>query len=303
MSHVGSHSSELNEGVESKDYTSRSRIPIEKGLNYSKQLAGKELTKVLRTWRNHIDIIKTALLDNPGLSTLQEMRKTLDANMNNLLEIYGKLLKLYDVQEGEELTSLHKLWDKQYSNYYGILNKRINKICMNTNKQNMANINRTSCSSHASQSSRKAIIQSKHARLKTELSFLEMEKEKEVELKRIQMMKELADNQDEIEAINKFEQEEQNIELGSPTSCKLPVQVQSTLECVREYVNEQSDSLLPSQLPMDNSNTSRISELSPDTQTGPLNPHVFIFAPSTITPILNPFSRDQTTTQNPQGIN
>ena len=306
MSRVGSHSSELNEGVESKDYPSRSRIPTEKGLNYSKQLAEKELTKSLRTWRNYIDTIKTALLDNPGLLTLQEMRQTLDANMNDLLEIKSKLLKLYDVQESEELTSRLELWDEQYSNYYSILNDRINEICMNTNKQNMTNIDRTSRSSRssrASQSSRKAIILSKHARLKTELSFLEIENEKEVELKRIQMMKELAANQAEIEAIDKFEQEEQNIEKGSATSCKLPEQVQSPLERVREYVKEQSDSLQLSQRPMNNSNTSpQISELSQDTQIGPLNPHVSIFAPSTSPPIPNPFPRDQTTIENPPGL-
>jgi hypothetical protein len=85
---------------------------------------------------------------------------------------------------------------------------------------------------------------SKKARLRTELSFLQIEKEKELELIRVRMIKELAANQAEIEAMEKLEQLEQVYE-HSPalTPSDLPDQVETPIECVPSYVKEQSDSV------------------------------------------------------------
>ena len=76
MSRDGSRSNGVYGGVESKGYSVRSRVPTEKGLNYSKELAEKELTKVLRSWRNEIDNIKSLLTDKMNLSTLSKNERS-----------------------------------------------------------------------------------------------------------------------------------------------------------------------------------------------------------------------------------
>ena len=122
MSRDGSRSNDVYGGVESKGYSARSRVPTEKGLNYSKELAEKGLTKVLRSWRNEIDNIKSLLTDEMNLSTLstcQKMREALETNMNELTQIYDKLAKLYNDEERNELDSRYNLWSEQYNNCYG----------------------------------------------------------------------------------------------------------------------------------------------------------------------------------------
>ncbi len=194
------------------------------------------------------------------------MREALETNMNELTQIYDKLAKLYNDEERNELDSRYNLWSEQYNNCYGALNNRIDEICMVGRQQNPTATEITARSSRTSRSSRFALMAkmvSKHAQLKTELNFLEIEKEKEMELKRIQMTKELAAHEAAIEAIEKFDLEEENVERGIATgSCKPPDQVQSPLERVQKYVKEQSDSLQPSEA-FGNSDTSpRISELN-----------------------------------------
>ena len=204
--------------------------------------------------------------------------------MNKLIQIYEKLAKLYNDEERGELDSRYKLWTEQYDNCYAALNGRIDEICMIGRQQNptttetvAARSSRTSRSSRSSRSSVMAKIVSKHAQLKTELSFLEIEKEKEMELKRIQMTKELAAHEAAIEAVEKLDIVGENVERGTATgSCKPPEQVQSPLERVHKYVKEQSDSLQPSE-PFGNA-----SDTSPRISEWNLTAHPFI--PSSILP-------------------
>ena len=277
MSRDGSHSDFVYGGVESKGYPLRSRVPTEKGLNYSKEIAEKQLTKVVRSWRNEIDNIKSVLSDEMNLSSLstyQRKREALDTNMNDLNEIFDRLLKLYDNEERNELVSRHKLWTEQFNNCYAALNTKIDELCMIGRKQNPSATELTSRSSRASRSSRSSYMArmvSKHAQLRTELSFLEIEKEKEMELKRIRMTKELAAQRAAIDAMEKFDLEEDRVERGTETdSCKPPEQVQNPLERVQKYVKEQSDSLQPSELFGINSDTSpRISDTNVPAHSSP----------------------------------
>jgi hypothetical protein len=83
MSRDGSHSNDVYGGVEMKGYSVRSRVPTERGLNYAKELAEKELTKVLRGWRNEIENVKSLLADEMNSSTLATCQKMREDEQTN----------------------------------------------------------------------------------------------------------------------------------------------------------------------------------------------------------------------------
>ena len=77
----------------------------------------------------------------------------------------------------------------------------------------------------------------KAARLETELKFLKIEQEKAAELKKIQLMKEIATNQAEIEAVTKLD-EEHDFDLASNKESLLKSAV-SSHERVQAYLQNQ----------------------------------------------------------------
>lgn len=164
----------------------RVRIPTEKELSYSKELAEKELSRVLRTWRTKIEVTKKALADDADLILFQETRATLEVCMNDVAGAYDKQRNLVsDEDEARELSGRFELWREQYEGHFIAVNQKIDELCLGHEKRGLTGSmrsSRTSRTSRSSSSSRKARMLSKEARLKAELNFRQIEKEKEIEL-------------------------------------------------------------------------------------------------------------------------
>ena len=154
FSHDGDHGDEETTRLSPADV--RVRVPTEKGFSYSKDLAEKELSRVLRTWRDKIENAKRILADDADLVLLQETRVTLEICMNDVAEAYDKLRNLVvDKDEAKVLSGRYQLWLKMYENNFTTVNQRIGVAGSTT---------RSSHTSLSSSSSRKARMLLKEAR-------------------------------------------------------------------------------------------------------------------------------------------
>ena len=73
-------------------------------MSYAKELAEKELPRVLRIWRNRVEDTESVLADDADLKLFQKTRATLEACKNNVSETYEKLRNL--VSEEDEVREL-----------------------------------------------------------------------------------------------------------------------------------------------------------------------------------------------------
>ena len=84
-----------------------------------------------------------------------------------------------------ELLGLFQLWLEQYEKHFTAVNQRIDEVCITNEKREFMGSTQSLHTSRSSSSSKRASMLLEEARLKAELSFLQSEKEREIELKKI----------------------------------------------------------------------------------------------------------------------
>ena len=174
----------------------------EKGKEYRKGLLQRELSRVLKLWRRELENSKSALTDTLDISILQERRSALELCMSELTATHDTLADILNANELSESFKRYKIWYTEHRKMFKMLNDKIFDARSDRDERHSLISSRSRQSHLSGQSSiaKRAEMLTKAARLNTELKFLDVEQDKAAELKKIQLMKEIASNQAEIEA-------------------------------------------------------------------------------------------------------
>ena len=223
------------ENVENVRSSSRERVPTEKGLEYQTQLLQRDGDTALRAWKRQIEMTKGALAFSTDITLLQRERYQLETRMNDLTNAYRKLIDVLDSEESKSnANENNKTCLRETEEICKSLNVRISQLQSEKREQyeeresvhstrsgRSRNSRKSGKSSHYSSSSLgKAEMLAKAARLGAKLKFHDIENEKvaalkkqESDIRKLQMIKELAATTAEIEAVAKLEEEDYEREL------------------------------------------------------------------------------------------
>ncbi len=128
---------------------------------------------------------------------------------------------------------------REHREIFKALNSKILETGSERDERNslFSSRSKSSRASHQSSLARKADMLTRAAKLETELKFLDAESEKAAELKKIQLMKQLATSQAQIEAVAKLDE---NHEFDLAVEANLLEPVVSPHECVLAYLENQT---------------------------------------------------------------
>ncbi len=226
----------------------RSRVPTVKGKEYQSHLLQRDYMSAVRAWQRQANKSETTLADTHSVERLQQERTKLISRMDDLSEAYDA----YDKYVFEDMPNEASSYDNLCATHRRILcdlNKRISHInddrgSVASKQSRRSSKSRKSFETTSSAVQRKTEMMAKAARLSTELKFHEIEREKSAvlerqkdELKRLQIMKELAATQAEIEAVVQVENCS-NSGLNIKNVSKL-VEDTNVQERVEQYVESQ----------------------------------------------------------------
>ena len=218
------------ENAENVRSSSRERVLTEKGLEYQTQLLQRDGDSALRAWKRQIETTKGALAFSTDITLLQRERYKLETRMNDLTNAYRKLIDVLDSEESKSnATENNETCLRETEEICKSLNVRISQLQSEKREQHeeresvyskrsgrSRNSRKSGKSSHYSSSSLgRAEMLAKAARLGAELKFHDIESEKvaalkrqESDIKKLQIIKELAATTAEIEAVAKIEEED-----------------------------------------------------------------------------------------------
>ncbi len=218
----------------------RPRVLTEKGREYRKYLLERELTRTLNLWRKELQNAESALADTSDISMLQQKRNTLEASMRDLSGAHDNLVNFSSVTEINELLKRYDAWHVEHREIFKALNSKILETRSERDERNslFSSRSKSSRASHQSSLARKADMLTRAAKLETELKFLDAESEKAAELKKIQLMKQLATSQAQIEAVAKLDK---NHEFDLAVEANLLEPVVSPHERVLAYLENQTN--------------------------------------------------------------
>ena len=192
------------ESAENVRSSSRERVPTEKGLEYQTQLLQRDGDSALRAWKRQIETTKGALAFSTDITLLQQERCKLETRMHDLTNAYRKLIVRISQLQSEKR--------EQYEERESVYSKR--------SSRGRSSRKSGKSSQYSSSSLGKAEMLAKAARLGAELKFHDIESEKvaalkkqESDIKKLQMIKELAATTAEIEAVAKLEEEDHERDL------------------------------------------------------------------------------------------
>ena len=125
--------------------------------------------------------------------------------MSSLTVAHDNLVNLLSTAE---MTKRYDAWYMEHREIFKAFNSKILETRSERDEHSSIISGRSKSSRASSQSSvaKRAEMLTKAARLETELKFLKIEQEKAAEFKKIQLMKEIATNQAEIEAATKLDE-------------------------------------------------------------------------------------------------
>ena len=181
----------------------RLRVSTIKGKEYQGQLLQRDYKAAVRAWQRQANKSEATLADIHTVELLQQERTKLVSRMDDLSDVYVKYTT--DVMSNEA-SNYNKLGDT-HKRIFCDLNKRISQLnddrkSVISKQSRRSSKSRRSLETSSSVAQRRTDMIGKATRLNTELKFHEMEKErtavlrnKEDELKRVQLMKELAATQ------------------------------------------------------------------------------------------------------------
>lgn len=237
---IVSHRSEL--GIRTSQ---RLKVPTVKGKEYQSQLLKRDYKIAARTWQKQANKSEATLADIHTVEFLQQERTKLTSRMDDLSDAY---IKYVTEAMPNEASYYDELCDS-YQRIFCELDKRISLLnndrkSVISKQSRRSGKSRKSLESTSSAAQRRIEMVAKAARLNTELKFHEMERERaavlrkqEDELKRLQITKELAVTQAEIEAVAHVENIS-NFGLNMNNVSKLVEDV-NTQERVERYVENQ----------------------------------------------------------------
>ena len=198
----------------------RLRTMTASGKEYRIAFLKKEFASQRRAISKDINKAEIALADSTEASILQRQRARIEINTENLAQALGELESLVDkVSEtyndivefqadllqiqGETKRLVERIENKELESCKTqTADEVISSVCSKKSRSIGSRSSHSRTKSNKTTSSRETQIAVKAARLKAELEFIELESQKEVELKRFRIAKELAVTEAEIAARN-----------------------------------------------------------------------------------------------------
>ena len=247
------------ENAENVRSSSRERVATEKGLAYQIELLQGNVDSALKSWKRQIGTTKGALAFSTDITPLQRERYKLEARMDDLTNVYRKLIDVLDSEESKSnATENNETYRRETEEICRSVNERISQLQYEKREQReeresvfskrsdrSRNSRKSRKKSHYSSSSLlgKAEMLAKAARLGAELKFHDIESEKvaalkrqESDVKKLQMIKELAATTAEIEAVARIEEEDYEGDL--------PEEEEDPYGRINEYLQSQLNTVI-----------------------------------------------------------
>ena len=228
----------------------RERTTTAKGKEYKRAIAKGNFTKEKRAWRKELESTETTLADSADIQCLQSARTDLQRAIDNLTMAHDNFVLHLSPSKIETTTNDLEHCETQTREVVKSVNDRITEIRTELNsarssRSRVSHASRSvrSRSSRASSSQnstrlKRAEMMTKVVRLGTELEFLEIEKQRATELKRVQLMKELAASKAELAAAESFDKSQ-----GVFPQDEVPLPVDN-----QQYAKDRLNSYLETQL-------------------------------------------------------
>ena len=99
--------------------SSRERVPTKKGLAYQTELLQRDGDSALKAFKRQLETTKDALAFSTDITLLQRERYKLEAQMDDLTNVYRKLIDVLDSEESKSKVSkpsAHSLYRRVHSN-------------------------------------------------------------------------------------------------------------------------------------------------------------------------------------------
>ena len=207
--------------------SNRPKVPTERMKEYRRQMIERDFAAAKRACTKQVERIESLLQDElVGIAEYQKARGKLESRMNDLHEAHSLLYDTLALEE--ERIEQNRLYD--FSNHRNrealqSLNEKISAL--QSQRDDLPSIHSSRNSKHSrvsrhskhsttsiSSLKKRAEMAAKAARLEAELKFHDVEslktatlKKQEDEIKKLQMVKELAATHAEIEAVDKIQRE------------------------------------------------------------------------------------------------
>ena len=202
---------EENNSIVDKD--KRQRSLTEKGVSYHSEVLVQKFTRAKNNWKKTLSYVGACMdLDEESLTTNKGLLQT---KMKELNSVYAQPSTFYEDNGIDQDDIVGDMKDCLHA--HSDVLKRLNDNIMQYGCETAPVASRRSHSSHASSKrssqcsaassqAKKADLAAKAAKAKVELEYLELESQRENELKRVKLLKELNSSKAEMNAIREIEE-------------------------------------------------------------------------------------------------
>ena len=250
---------------------SRERRMTEKGLDYRKQLLERDRNSALKIWKDQLQTARSLISTSDDLRVLQREVCKLETRMEDLTKASHKLNDLQDPEERSTDMENHGMWLHENMEVTRSLNIKICELQSDVNDRVSLYSKRSRRSKSSSKSKNssfsipiRAQMMARAARLGAELRFHDIERDKvaalkrqEEDIKKLQIMRELAATNAELEAVTKIEEEEFGVTINKTDDLGLPED--DAHSRIEEYLKSQLQSITDESSPEPTAKTNVIS--------------------------------------------
>ena len=247
-------------------------VPLtEKGLDYRKQLLERDRNSALKIWKDQLQTARSLISTSDDLRVLQREVCKLETRMEDLTKASHKLNDLQDPEERSKDMENHGMWLHENMEVTRSLNIKICELQSDVNDRVSLYSKRSRRSKSSSKSKNssfsipiRAQMMARAARLGAELRFHDIERDKvaalkrqEEDIKKLQIMRELAATNAELEAVTKIEEEEFGVTINKTDDLGLPED--DAHSRIEEYLKSQLQSITDESSPEPTAKTNVIS--------------------------------------------
>ena len=250
---------------------SRERRMTEKGLDYRKQLLERDRNSALKIWKDQLQTARSLVSTSDDVRVLQREVFRLETRMEDLTKLSHKLNDLQDPEERSKDMEDHGMWLHENMEVTRSLNIKICELQSDVNDRVSLYSKRSRRSSSSSKSKNSSLsipiraqMMARAARLGAELRFHDIERDKvaalkrqEEDIKKLQIMRELAATNAELEAVTKIEEEEFGVTINKTDDLGLPED--DAHSRIEEYLKSQLQSITDESSPEPTAKTNVIS--------------------------------------------
>ena len=230
------------------------RTMTEKGLEYKRYLLERDRDLALRSWRRQFETSKQLLSTSKDATALRRELVKLETRMDDLSDATGSLKEAQNPEEksktiedyGAVLSENVELSKRLRDKITDLESEMDDRLSVSTKHSRRSKSSRKSSVYSNSSIPKKAEMITKAARLGAELRFHDIESEKvatlkrqEDDIKKLQIMKELAATTAEIDAVTRIEEEEYGVSINKTNNLELPED--DAYERIDEYLKAQAD--------------------------------------------------------------